>query len=158
MSRQTSDHNYNLKKDIDKIDLEIINLLISGEDNNKVISSNLNIPLSTIQRRKGNIIKNKWVIPTMCLNYAKFGYHTGVIHIYAADGNIKETANKVLELDGITSVEIHIGNSDVLANFAYKDSRDLLDVIIKIKNMNGIERTLWSERLAKLDKKDNDFC
>jgi DNA-binding Lrp family transcriptional regulator len=156
MPRQTYDHDYS-KKNIDKIDAQIIKLLIGGDHSNIVISSKLNIPLSTIQRRTNSIMKKNLVIPTMRLNHAKFGYHTGLIHIYISDGKIKETANNVLGLDGVTSVEIHIGNSDILADFAYKDSRDLLDIMIKIKQMDGIERTLWSERLSKLDKKDDDL-
>src|SRR6476619_3823913 len=116
MSRLNS--NYDLKQVIDKRDANIIKLLIKG-DNNKVIASKLNIPLSTVQRRTSNLMKNDLVISILHLNYAKFGYHTGLIHVNISDEKIMETAKDVLELDGITSVEIHIGNSDVLADFVY---------------------------------------
>jgi Lrp/AsnC family transcriptional regulator, regulator for asnA, asnC and gidA len=154
MSRLTYD--YDLKQNIDKRDTNIIKLLIKG-DNNKVIASKLNIPLSTVQRRTSDIMKKDLVISIVHLNYAKFGYHTGLIHVYISDGNIKETAKNVLEINGITSVEIHIGNSDILADFVYKNIEDILDIIVKIKQMNGIEKAFWSERVLRLDKKDNDI-
>jgi len=63
----------------------------------------------------------------------------------------------MLEFGGVTSVEIHIGNSDILADFAYKESKDLFDVILKIKQMSGIERVIWSERISKSTEKDYDL-
>jgi len=64
----------------------------------------------------------------------------------------------MLEFVGITSVEIHIGNSDILADFAYKESKDLFDVILKIKQISGIERVIWSERISRSQKKILNYC
>jgi DNA-binding Lrp family transcriptional regulator len=153
MLKQNSISNNYFIPDIDKIDIDIIKLLIKG-DSNKEISAKLNVPLSTIQRRSKKIMDKKLVIFTRFVNPVKFGYHIGLLHVYVSNGNINETAKKVLDLDGITSVEIHIGNSDILADFAYKDSMDLLDVIVKIKKLESIEKVIWSERIAKLDEKD----
>ncbi len=141
---------------IDESDIQIIKLLIKG-DNNKEISSKLHIPLSTVQRRAKRIQKQEWVITTTHLNRFKFGYRTGLIHVYCSDRNIQQTAKKMLEFVGVTSVEIHIGNSDILADFAYKESKDLFDVILKIKQMSGIERVIWSERISKSTEKDYEL-
>ena len=141
---------------IDESDIQIIKLLIKG-DNNKEISSKLHIPLSTVQRRAKRIQKQELVITTTHLNRFKFGYRTGLIHVYCSDKNVQQTAKKMLEFVGVTSVEIHIGNSDILANFAYKESKDLFDVILKIKQMSGIERVIWSERISRSTEKDYDL-
>ena len=141
---------------IDESDIQIIKLLIKG-DNNKEISSKLHIPLSTVQRRAKRIQKQEWVITTTHLNRFKFGYRTGLIHVYCSDKSIQQTAKKMLEFVGVTSVEIHIGNSDILADFAYKESKDLFDVILKIKQMSGIERVIWSERISKSTEKDYEL-
>ena len=140
---------------IDESDIQIIKLLIKG-DNNKEISSRLHIPLSTVQRRTKRIMKQELVITTTQLNRDKFGFRTGLIHIYCSDENIQQTAKEVLEFVGVTSVEIHIGNSDILADFAYKESKDLFDVILKIKQMEGVERVIWSEMIERLEEK-NDY-
>ena len=141
---------------IDESDIQIIKLLIKG-DNNKEISSKLHIPLSTVQRRAKRILKQELVITTTHLNRSKFGYRTGLIHAYCPDKNIQQTAKKMLEFGGVTSVEIHIGNSDILADFAYKESKELFEVILKIKKISGIERVIWSERISRSAEKDYDL-
>jgi DNA-binding Lrp family transcriptional regulator len=145
-----------LISNIDESDIQIIKLLIKG-DNNKEISSRLHIPLSTVQRQTKRIMKQEMVITTTHLNRDKFGYRTGLIHIHCSDKNIKQTAKEVLEFVGITSVEIHIGNSDILADFAYKESKDLFDVMLKIKQISGIERVIWSERIYRSTEKDSEL-
>jgi DNA-binding Lrp family transcriptional regulator len=155
MIKQNSASNF-LISDIDKIDVQIIKLLIKG-DYNKEISFKLKIPLSTIQRRTKKIMDDDLVTISRHLNRVKFGYHTGLIHVYSSDGDINEEAKKVLALEGVTSVEIHIGNSDILAEYAYKDSKDLLDVISKIKKIQGVERVIWSERIIRLEDKNDDL-
>jgi Lrp/AsnC family transcriptional regulator, regulator for asnA, asnC and gidA len=141
---------------IDESDIQIIKQLIKGY-NNKEISSKLHIPLSTVQRRTKRILEQELVTSTIRLNRYKFGYRTGLIHIYCTGENIQQTAKKVLEFGGVTSVEVHIGNSDILADFAYKESNDLYNVILKIKQMGGIERVVWSERISRLEERDYDL-
>jgi DNA-binding Lrp family transcriptional regulator len=145
-----------LISNIDESDIQIIKLLIKG-NNNKEISSKLHIPLSTVQRRTKRILKQELVITTTHLNRCKFGYRTGLIHVYCSDKNIQQTAKEMLEFGGVTSVEIHIGNSDILADFAYKESKELFDVILKIKQIRGIERVIWSERISRSTEKDYDL-
>lgn len=141
---------------IDNTDYRIIKLLIDG-NSNKQVASKLKIPLSTIQRRARKIVEKGLIIPKVQLNHEKFGYRTGLLHIYVSNSHIKEIAKKVLDLKGVTAVEIHIGNSDVLADFAYRNSQDLLEMIIMIKNIIGVDKVIWSERIARLPAKDGDL-
>ncbi|HET6590041.1 MAG TPA: hypothetical protein VFG45_07760 [Candidatus Nitrosocosmicus sp.] len=83
----------------------------------------------------------------MQINYVLLGFKTCLVHIYLSDGNINEIANKVYELDGITLIEIHIGNSDIIGHVIYKEGKDLLSIIAAIKKMNGVRRVVWSERI-----------
>ena len=144
-----------LYKDIDEIDVKIIDLMILNKTN-KQISSQLSLPLSTIQRRTRILLTSGLVKSQVQINYHKFGFKTGLLHIYLKNGNIEEMAKTIYELDGITSVEIHIGNSDILGNVIYKDSNDLLNLIATIKNMNGVERIVWSERVYQSPSKVNE--
>ena len=48
---------------------------------------------------------------------------------------------------GIISVAVHIGNSDLVALFVYKNSKQLLDTISESKKIPGVERVLWSEEV-----------
>jgi Lrp/AsnC family transcriptional regulator, regulator for asnA, asnC and gidA len=127
--------------------------MVNGR-NNKQISSQLSIPLSTIQRRVRTLLTKEIITPRVQLNYEKLGLKTGLLHIYLKSGDIDQIAKKVYEIDGITSFEIHIGNSDILANVVYKEGKELLNIITSIKKIEGVERIVWSERIYQSPSKE----
>ena len=142
-------------KNIDVIDIKIINLMILYKTN-KEISRDLNIPLSTVQRRVRNLITARFVVSNIEVNYQMFGFKTGLVHVYLRNGNIEETTKKIENLNEITYVEIHIGNSDILGNVIYKEGKELLNLIATIKKMQGVDRIVWSERVYKSPSKGNE--
>ena len=142
-----------IDKKNDSIDIKIIELMVNGR-NNKQISSQLSVPLSTIQRRVRALLVSGIITHRVHLNYEKLGFKSGLLHIYLKNGNIDETAKKVYEVDGITSFEIHIGNSDILANVVYKEGKELLNIITTIKKLEGVERIVWSERIYQSPSKE----
>jgi DNA-binding Lrp family transcriptional regulator len=129
--------------------------MINGKSN-KEISQYLSIPLSTIQRRTRHLFESGIIIPRVELDYEKLGYKTGLLHIYLKNGNINAIAKRINELEGVTSIEIHIGNSDILTNVVYKDGKKLLLLVSEIKNFDGVERIVWSERVYRSPHKDID--
>ena len=134
---------------VDKIDSEIIGLLLNGK-NNKEISTKIRIPLSTVQRRVRNLIAKNLVTFNSQINYPKFGFKVGLLHIYLEDEDFERIANKIMELDGVTSVEVHIGNSDLIANVVYRRSIELLELIAKVKSFEKIDKIVWSEMVYKI--------
>ena len=124
--------------------------------NNKEISQVLKIPLSTIQRRVRNLISAGYVTFGVQINYQKFGFKSGLLHIYLRNGDIEETAKKIHNLPNVTTVEIHVGNSDILGNVVYKDSKALLHLISEIKKIDNIEKVVWSERIYQSTSKEHD--
>ncbi|MDF0681119.1 MAG: winged helix-turn-helix transcriptional regulator [Candidatus Nitrosocosmicus sp.] len=89
-------------KSMDTKDVEIVQLMVLGKTN-KQISTEIQLPLSTVQRRVRNLQSNGFVISNVQINYQKFGYKTGLLHVYLEDGNIKKIIKKIQELQGITS-------------------------------------------------------
>jgi DNA-binding Lrp family transcriptional regulator len=146
--RKLEDEKYTFSK-LDKKDTSIVGLLLSGYDN-KQISSKLQVPLSTVQRRTRLILKKELVQHFYKPNYKKLGLKKGMIHVYLADGNMKSIAEKTAQMDGITSVAIHIGNSDIVADFVYRDSEQLVDILSSIKKLPGVDRAVWSEEVFVL--------
>ena len=63
-----------------------------------------------------------------------------MLHIYLRDGSLKQRAETISKLDGILSVSMHVGNSDILAEFVYDNSECLVDTISEIKDMQDIEK------------------
>ena len=147
---KTSDQaDKNVISKVDKRDISIVGLLISGYDN-KQISSELQIPLSTIQRRTRNILQRGLLQHNFRPNYKQLGLKRGMIHVYLEDGNMKSTAQRISAMEGITSVSIHIGNSDIVGDFVYQDSEQIVDILSTIKKLDGVDKAVWSEEVFVL--------
>jgi nitrate reductase NapAB chaperone NapD len=72
------------------------------------------------------------------------------LHIYLSDGKLRETAEKISEMEGIISVSLHIGNSDILAEFVYVNADSIVDIISSIKKIEGVERIVWSQEIENI--------
>lgn len=131
---------------IDELDLQIVSLLVAGRDN-KQISKDLKVPLSTVQRRTRMILAKDIVKSKMEPNYKKLGYNKGMIHVTVKGSDVSMAAQKLAEIDGIVSVAVHLGTSDIVAEFVYGDSTDVLETISKIWNIPGTDRVTWSQEV-----------
>jgi DNA-binding Lrp family transcriptional regulator len=148
-------NNYDIFTHLDKTDFRIVSLLVLGYDNKK-ISSTLKIPLSTIQRRTRRILESGMVTLEYQPNFKLLGLKKGLLHTYLRDGQLKKTGEKISKMDGILSVTIHVGNSDVVSEFVYDNSEELVDIIAAIKQIEGVDRVVWSEEIFKLlSQKEN---
>ena len=142
----------NPKFKIDAVDDSIVQLLTSGRKN-KEISSMVNVPRSTIQRRIRNLTTSGLVVPNFQISYEQLGFKSGLINIFVGNGDIHEIAKKVLEIDGMISVEIHIGNFDIIGHIIYEDGQDLLNMVSTIKKIAGVRGVQWSERVYQIVKR-----
>lgn len=131
---------------LDDLDFKIISLLITGHDN-KDISNSTKIPLSTIQRRVRNIMLSGIVTMRVLPNFKRLGIKKGLIHIYLRNGDIKESTSAIAKMNGFLTASVHVGNSDIVGEFVYEDSEQLVDAISEIKHMDNVERVLWSEEV-----------
>jgi DNA-binding Lrp family transcriptional regulator len=131
---------------VDDLDIKIIHLMMRG-NNNKQIATQIKVPLSTVQRRTKRLIAEQAVLTKTELNYEMFGFKKGLLHIYITNGDIEKIIKNISKLKGIISIEVHIGNSDILGNVIYKDAVELFDLITEAKKMDGVERIVWSEQV-----------
>lgn len=136
---------------IDELDFRIISLLVVGFDN-KGISDKLDVPLSTIQRRVRHIVLSKLVLAQYMPNYKLLGIKKGLLHIFVKSGHLKHFAEKASHLKGVLSASVHIGNSDVVAEFIYEDSEDLVEFISLVKQLENVDKVLWSEEVYKISQ------
>jgi len=141
---------------LDKIDHNIISLLLIDYDN-KHISNELKIPLSTIQRRVRNILSSGIVTVKVQPNFKMLGIKKGLIHVYLQNGNIKDINSQVAKMQGFLSTSIHVGNSDIVGEFVYKDTEDLVDAISNIKHIEGVDKVLWSEEISTLSAEPHNI-
>jgi DNA-binding Lrp family transcriptional regulator len=133
----------------DELDMEIVVLLVSGKDN-KQIANEVKVPLSTIQRRTRRLFENNTVKSRIEPNYKQLGYNKGVVHLYINNVDTMATSQKLAEIQGVVSVSIHIGNSDIVGDIIYKNSMEVLDLIAKCKRIEGVIKVVWSEQVYML--------
>jgi predicted RND superfamily exporter protein len=148
--KQNSSNN-NFSHSFDKTDYRVISLLVLGYDNKK-ISSTLKVPLSTIQRRTRIILLAGIVTLEYIPNFKMLDIKKGLLHTYLRDGKLRKTAEKISEMEGILSVTLHVGNSDVVSEFVYDNSEELVDIIAAIKEIEGVDKVMWSEEISKLPR------
>jgi DNA-binding Lrp family transcriptional regulator len=147
-SKINYNNNHNNKLvNIDVIDEKIIELLISNHDNSS-ISQKLDIPFSTIVRRTRRILQSGIIIQVYQLNFKLLDMRKGLLHIYLRDGQIQNTAKKISVMEGILSVTIHAGNSDIVSEILYYNSEESVKIIAAIKQIPGVEKVIWSEEVS----------
>ena len=139
----------NAIRSFDNTDFKIISLLVLDKDN-KEISSTLKVSLSTIQRRTRKILQSGIVKVEYIPNFNLLGIKKGFLHTYLRDGRLRKTGEKISEMEGVLSASIHVGDSDIVSEFVYESSEDLVDAVADIKQIEGVERVLWSEEIFKL--------
>lgn len=49
------------------------------------------------------------------------------------------------KLPGVITANVHIGNSDVVLEFLFHDSTEVLNLIASVKKSEEVERIAWSE-------------
>jgi DNA-binding Lrp family transcriptional regulator len=150
-SKINYNNNHNNKLvNIDVIDEKIIELLIANHDNSS-ISQKLDIPFSTIGRRTRRILQSGIITQEYQLNFNLLGMRKGLLHIYLRDGQIQKTAEMISEMEGILSVTIHAGNSDIVSEIVYYNSKESVKIIAAIKQIEGVEKVIWSEEVSDFD-------
>jgi DNA-binding Lrp family transcriptional regulator len=112
---------------------------------NKAIADELKILLSTIQRRTRRLLRFGYVSHIFRPNFRKLGLKEGPLHVYLSTGEMKKVAEDLLSIDGIMSVGVHVGKSDIVAEYVYEDTEQLVDLISHVKKMVEVDRVLWSE-------------
>lgn len=136
----------NRKPHLDELDIQLIDLLFSGASSRKCAEI-LKKPLSTVQRRVRLLIQSGILRPSFQLGYSELYLKRGLLHVYLDDGNIQDVTAKLLSRVGIHSVGVHLGNSDVVGAFVYRDSRDVLELIGWTKHIEGVSKVVWSEEV-----------
>jgi Lrp/AsnC family transcriptional regulator, regulator for asnA, asnC and gidA len=134
---------------LDERDQEILRLLIAGESN-KAIAIRLKIPMSTVQRRTRKLFERDIIRVKYELNHKKLGFRKGLLHVYLKDGNIQDIADEISKIRGMESTSIHIGNSDIVGLFVFREAQHLLDIMSECKKIEGVDRVLWSEEVMNI--------
>ena len=83
-------------------------------------------------------------------NFKRLGLKRGSLHVDLFDGDIRKRVTQLSKMDGMISSSVQIGNSDVVGDYAYESSDQLMDTISNIKHMEGVDRVKWSEEVYRV--------
>jgi DNA-binding Lrp family transcriptional regulator len=131
-------------------DKDILKVLLSPGDGIKhsslLLAKRLGIPLTTIQRRKKRL-EEDFLTSTYTLNVERFGWRRVDLLIYTRNGKTDSVANKLLENEEVVYVGKSIGEHtiDLRVEIIVRDNAELLDVLEKVKAMDGVNDVVWSE-------------
>ena len=131
-------------------DKEILKVLLSPGDGIKhsslLLAKKLGIPITTIQRRKKRL-EEEFLTSSYTLNVERFGWRRVDLLIYTRNGKTDPVANKLLENEEVVYVGKSIGEHtiDLRVEILVRDNAELLDILEKVKAMDGVNDVVWSE-------------
>src|SRR5918911_1815716 len=143
--------NYSSKqasKLLDNTNLKIISELLKNPSiSSLILAKRLDIPLSTLQRRRIRIEKDI-LKKTYTLNYRAFAARVGDLIINVDKGKSDEVAQNILRKYKNNVVYCHTRIDlvhSVFAHVIYKNTEDLYYLIENIKAMEYVNGLSWSE-------------
>jgi DNA-binding Lrp family transcriptional regulator len=139
-------------------DKEILKVLLSPDNGTKrstsLLASKLGIPQTTIQRRKKRL-EMEFLTSTYTLDLEKFGWRHVDLLISTRNGKTDFVANGLLENEEVVYVGKSIGEHtiDLRVEIIVRDNSELLDILEKVKAMNGVNDVVWSEIVKVVGRK-----
>ena len=134
------------KLDLDALDLEIISHMVNGI-NNANISRKLKKPLSTVQRRTRKLVEKGFVSLSAEANFKAFRFKKGMMLISTDGTDPFKLCDVLIEIDGIIHASAFLGNTDVMAISLYRESRQMVNLIAKVRAIEGVSGVTWSEEV-----------
>jgi DNA-binding Lrp family transcriptional regulator len=111
-----------------------------------ILSKKLQIPQTTISRRLKRLEKD-YLSLSYSLNLEKFGWRRVDLLSSTRNGKTDSVAKQLLSNKEVTYVGRSIGEHtiDLRVEIIVKDNAQLLDVLEKVKGMDGVNDAVWSE-------------
>ena len=139
------------------IDKKLLQILLSPNGNiaSSSLSKELGVPITTIRRRRKRLERDYLKVHYV-LDIEKFGWRRVDFFIsLKSGGKTNSVANKLLEIDEVTYVGKSIGEHtiDLRVETIVKDNVILLDLLEKIKGMDGVNDVIWSEIVSVVGRK-----
>lgn len=146
---------------LSQADKKILKSLLasSGRVSSLKLSRELDIPLSTIQRRRKRI-EELFLESSYALRVDKFGWRRATLFLSTQNGLTSSVAKELLGWENsIISVSRTMGGSeiDLQLEFVFRQNSELLDLIERIRAVEGVKNVLWNESIEVIGKNPGRF-
>lgn len=137
-------------------DKKILKTLLTsnGSVSSLTLSKNLDIPLSTVQRRRKRLEANL-LDETYSLKLDKFGLRSAVLFITTSSASTELIGREILSWDNeVESVKRCIGENsiDLQVEVVFESNKELLTIIERIKAVEGVTKVSWSEAIKMIGR------
>ena len=144
---------------LDRINIEILRNIIKNPDiKSSEISEKIDIPLSTIQRRRSRIETSAVLKKSFEIDFHKLGLRVADLLIKISKGDIETIVSDIVKQHSksILEVTVRLGQPDInlVVRIAYKDNDEAYGIMRTFNTIEHIDSIQWSELLkeVKIDK------
>ncbi|MGD9674188.1 MAG: Lrp/AsnC family transcriptional regulator [Candidatus Nitrosocosmicus sp.] len=144
---------------LDRINIEILRNIIKNPDiKSSEISEKIDIPLSTIQRRRSRIETSAVLKKSFEIDFHKLGLRVADLLIKISKGDIETIVSDIVKQHSksILEVTVRLGQPDInlVVRIAYKDNDEVYGIMRTFNTIEHIDSIQWSELLkeVKIDK------
>ena len=134
----------------------ILKVILSpiGNQSSVSISRKVQIPLTTVQRRRKRLEK-EFLEKNYTLLLNKFGWRRVDFFISTGEGKTDALANDLLAMNQVTAVGKSIGEHtiDLRVETIVKDTHEILDFLEMLEAKEGIRDVVWSEIIGTVGNK-----
>lgn len=160
-SRPGRRKSHELARVVSPADKKILKALLSstGGVSSLTLSKELDIPLSTVQRRRKRLEANLLEM-SYTLKVERFGWRTATLFISTRNGMTAAVGKEILSLsDGVKSVNRILGenSADLMVEIIFRNNAELLNMVEKMKSINGVGNVFWIELIEPMGK-NTDFA
>jgi DNA-binding Lrp family transcriptional regulator len=146
--------------DFDNTNIKILENIITNPDvKSAEIAKKINVPLSTIQRRRARIEKSTMLQKKFEVDTKKIGLRTADMLIKVTKGQIENVASEIVRLHSksILEISVRIGQLDfnLVVKVVYKDSDEIYEIIKTVNTFDYVESVQWSEIVRIILRKEN---
>ena len=138
-----------------EVDKKVLKSLLdsSGRVSSLALSRRLEIPLTTVQRRRKRL-ESEFLEVSYSLKLDKLGWRRAELFISTHNGMTSAVGKELLNHSSITRVAKSIGEHtiDLRADSVFKSNKDLLSVIEWIKSLEGVRDVAWTEAVEMIGK------
>ena len=154
-------NNSRLKMEIDPINLKIIEELLNNPDiKSSELASKLQIPLSTLQRRKTrlevDVLKKFYYF-----DFSQIGYRMAEVFLHVENGKTDEVAKKILKMfnKNVLKISSRIDSTtNLCVEILFKDSVELHQILEGLRSMECTSNTMFSEIVNVIGNNMNEIC
>jgi DNA-binding Lrp family transcriptional regulator len=135
-------------KKLTGVDKKVLRALLSssGKVSSVELSRKLEVPVTTIQRRRKRL-ESEFLEVAYTLKLEKLGWRKANLLVSTSKGMTASVGKNLLSNNTVTRVHRSIGEHtiDLNAEVVFKNNTELLNTIEWIKSLDGVKDVIWTE-------------